>query len=202
MGEQASVHSIEAIGGFRAALATFAEEVEAALGAVDMEVRRAVQWVQYDRRNFWQEQIKRRREAVASARSDLFRKQLQKKADHAPDMTEQKEALRLAEVRLRDAEQRVVLIKKWEPALLQAMLEYRASTRRIKACAADAPRAIFVLGRMVEALEAYLREAPPTLGEPAPIGAIVGPALPDDAWAEPAPADDVDESDAPQPEAR
>jgi hypothetical protein len=204
MGEQATVHSIEALQGFRAALATFAEEIEGALGAVDMEVRRTIQWVQYDRRQFWQEQIKKRREQVAMARAEVFRRKLQKTDDYNPAMSEQKELLRHAEASLRDAEVRAALVKKWEPMLQQAALEYRASTRRIKATAADVPRAIFVLGRMVEALEAYLREAPPTAGEIARIGTIVESAIGDDAWAEaPEPEQEpAAETDDPLPEAR
>jgi hypothetical protein len=184
MGEQATVHSIEALHDFRAALAIFAEEASAALGAVNMEVRRTLQWVQYDRRSYWQEQIKRRREQVATAQAEVFRRKLAKTADNTPAMSEQKELLRTAEARLREAEVRAGLVKKWEPALQQAALEYRASTRRIGAVVADVPRAIFVLGRMVEALEAYLREAPPSGGEVGVIGSIVGPALGDDAWTE------------------
>jgi hypothetical protein len=205
MGEQATVHSIEALRDFRAALATFAEEASAALGAVNMEVRRTVQWVQYDRRTYWQEQIKRRREQVAIAQAEVFRRKLAKTADNNPAMSEQKELLRKAEASLREAEQRAGLVKKWEPALQQAALEYRASTRRIGAVVADVPRAIFVLGRMVEALEAYLREAPPSGGEAGAIGSIVGPALGDDAWAETPEIPESDGAEAgpdPLPEAR
>ncbi|HEY2157931.1 MAG TPA: hypothetical protein VGH33_20040 [Isosphaeraceae bacterium] len=205
MGEQATVHSIEALKDFRAALATFGEEASAALGAVNMEVRRTIQWVQYDRRTYWQEQIKRRREQVAMAQAELFRRKLAKTADNNPAMSEQKELLRKAEASLREAEVRAGLVKKWEPALQQAALEYRASTRRIGAVVADVPRAIFVLGRMVEALEAYLREAPPSAGEAGAIGSIVGPALGDEAWAETPETPESDGAEAgpdPLPEAR
>jgi hypothetical protein len=202
MGEQATVRSVEALQDFRAALATFAEEVSSAIGAVDMEVRRTVQWVQYDRRTYWQEQIKKRREQVAMAQAEVFRRKLAKTDDYTPAMSEQKELLRKAEASLRDAEVRAGLVKKWEPALQQAVLEYRASTRRISAVAADVPRAILVLGKMVDALEAYLREAPPSIDERGSVGPIVEAALGDDAWGE-APSDD--EADAGRdlsPEAR
>lgn len=183
MGEQAAVHSIEALREFRVALAKFAEEALAALGGVDMEVRRTTQWVQYDRRAYWQNQIKRRREQVAGAQAEVFRRKLAKTGDHTPAMSEQKDLLRQAEAALREAEHRAGLVKAWEPALQQAVLEARAGTRRISNLASgDVPRAILVLDRIIEALEAYLGEAPPsTSGERPRLGPIVEAVLAADA---------------------
>ena len=94
MSSQADVRSIEALKEFRVALALYAEEALGALGAVKMEARRTVQWVQHDRKTYWTEQIKRRREAVASARSEVVRRRLAKTPEHTPAMSEQKELLR------------------------------------------------------------------------------------------------------------
>jgi hypothetical protein len=185
MGEHAAVHSIDGLKDFRVALALFSEEALAALGAVNMEVRRTVQWVTYDRRAYWQEQIKRRREMVSQAQAEVFRRKLAKTADNAPAMSEQKELLRKAEASLRDAEHRMGLVKKWEPLLQQAVLEYHASTRRISNLASgDVPRAIALLERLIDALEAYVREAPPSMADlRAPLGSIVETYLTADAEA-------------------
>jgi hypothetical protein len=192
MSNQADVRSIEALKEFRVALALFAEDALAALGGVDMEVRRTVQWVQHDRRAYWQEQIKRRREQVASAQAEVFRRKLAKTDDYTPAMSEQKELLRKAEASLRDAEYRAGLVKKWEPALQQAALEYHASSQRISGLAGgDVPRAIALLRRMIDALEAYLREAPPAsaprpdAGGPGPFGPIMEAVLAEDPEPEP-----------------
>jgi hypothetical protein len=203
MGEQAAVQSIEALREFRIALATFAEEATAALGAVDMEVRRTIQWVQFDRRPYWLEQIKRRRERVAMAQAEVFRRKLQKTDDYTPAMSEQKELLRRAEAALREAEHRAGLVKKWEPALQQAALEYRATTRRISSIAGgEVPRAIAVLSRMIDALEAYLSEAPPMIGaSAAPIGSIVEAILADDERDTPTAGPDAPDEADPIPEA-
>jgi hypothetical protein len=165
MSDRAAVNSIDALKDFRAALAIFAEDALAALGGVDMEVKRTVHWVQYDRKMYWTEQVKRRRDLVAQARAEVFRRQLAKSDDNNPAMSEQKEALRKAEASLRDAEQRVGLVKKWETALQQAALEYRASKSRISNLAGgDVPRAMALLEKIVESLEAYLRETAPAGG--------------------------------------
>lgn len=161
MGNQAAVYSIQALKDFQAALVMFSEDALGALGAVDMEARRTLVWLQQDRRPFWIDQIKKRREWVAQAKAEVFRRQLAKTADYTPSFSEQKEALRKAEESLKDAESRLTLVKKWEQILPQIIFEYQGSARRIKDMAAgDALRAALTLAKIVDALESYIREAP------------------------------------------
>jgi hypothetical protein len=163
MNGQAEVHSIEALKDFRVALALYEEDTLSAMGAVEAEVRRTVQWLSQDRPYYWQEQIKRRHEQVATAKAEVFRRKLQKKPDYSPSMSEPMEILRRAEASLQDAEKRLALVRKWQPLLQHAVLEYHGSIQRIKDLAAnDVPRAANVLTRIIDALEAYLRVAPPT----------------------------------------
>ncbi len=162
MSSQADVHSIEDLQSLRTVLALYGEDTLAALGAVDAEVRRTVQWLQQDRPVFWQEQIQRRREQVASAQAEVFRRKLSQASGSTPAMSEQIENLKRAQASLQEAEHRLKLVRKWQPALQQAILEYQASTRRIKDLAAgDVPRAVQLLGRIIDALESYLRVTPP-----------------------------------------
>ena len=163
MSSQAAVHSIDELKIFRVALALYGEDALGTLGSVEAEVRRTLRWLQEERPVYWQDQIKRRREQVALARSEVFRRNLQKKADYTPAMSEQKEALRKAEASLQDAEKRLALVRKWQPLFKQAVLEYHASIQRLKDLAAgDVPRAVNLLTRIIDALEAYLRVAPPS----------------------------------------
>jgi hypothetical protein len=163
MSSQATVHSVEALKQFRAALALYGEETLAALGAVGAEVRRTVLWLEQNRPGYWHDQIKRRRELVSQARAEVFRKKLQKRPDYNPPMSEQMENLRKAEASLQEAEKRLTLVRKWQPRLQHAVLEYQASVQRIKDIAAtDIPNAALLLGRIVDSLEAYLRVQPPS----------------------------------------
>jgi hypothetical protein len=163
MSSQAAVHSIDELKNLRVALALYGEDTLATLGAVEAEVRRTLRWLQEERPVYWQEQIKRRREQVALAKSEVFRRNLQKRPDYTPPMSEQKEALRKAEASLQDAEKRLAMVRKWQPVFNQAILEYHASIQRLKdLAAADVPRAVNVLTRIVDALEAYLRVTPPS----------------------------------------
>jgi hypothetical protein len=186
MSSQASVQSVDALKELRVALALFGDDVLAALGAVEGEAKRTAQWLQHDRRMYWQDQIKRRRELVSQAQAEVFRRKLGKTADYTPAMSEQKELLRKAEAGLREAEARAALVKKWEPALQQAVLEYHGSIRRIKDLASgDVPRALIALGCMIDALEAYLHVAPPgAAGGPSPLESIVDSVFAEDGNAE------------------
>ena len=162
MSSQAEVQSIDALKDFRTALALYSEDTLSALGAVEAEVRRTGQWLQQERPCYWQEQIKRRREQVASAKAEVFRRRLQKTPEYSPSLSEPMEILRRAEASLQDAEKRLLQVRKWQPLLHRAVLEYHGSIQRIKDLAAsDVPRAVTVLTRMIDALEAYLRVAPP-----------------------------------------
>jgi hypothetical protein len=163
MSSQADVHSIDELKNFRVALALYGDDTLGTLGAVEAEVRRTLRWLQEERPVYWQDQIKRRREQVALARSEVFRRNLQKRPDYTPAMSEQKEALRKAEASLQDAEKRLALVRKWQPAFRQAVLEYHGSIQRLKDLAAgDVPRAVNLLTRIIDALEAYLRVTPPS----------------------------------------
>jgi hypothetical protein len=78
-------------------------------------------------------------------------------------MSEQKENLRKAEASLQDAEKRLAAVKKWQPLFKHAVLEYHASVQRIKDLAAgDVPRAVNLLSRIIDSLEAYLRVTAPS----------------------------------------
>jgi hypothetical protein len=163
MSSQATVHSVEALKDFRVALALYSEDTLGAIGAIDAEVRRTVRWLEQERPAYWADQIKRRRELVSQARAEVFRKNLQKRPDYTPAMSEQKENLRKAEASLQDAEKRLTMVKKWQPRLQHAALEYHASVQRLKdLAAADIPGAVDLLSRLIDALEAYLRVQPPS----------------------------------------
>ncbi len=163
MSSQASVRSIDALKELRVALALYGEDTLGAIGAVEAEVRRTVRWLMEERPVYWQEQIKRRREQVSTARAEVFKKNLQKRADYSPPMSEQKENLRTAEASLQDAEKRYAAVKKWQPLFKHAVLEYHASVQRIKdLTAGEMPRAVNLLSRMIDSLEAYLRVTAPS----------------------------------------
>jgi len=163
MSSQATVYSVDALKQFRSSLALYGEETLAALGAVEAEVRRTIYWLEQERPGYWQQQIKRRRELVSQARAAVHRKRLQQRPDYSPPMSEEMANLRSAEASLQDAEKRLNHVRKWQPRFQHAVLEYHASIQRLKELAAgDVPNATLLLGRIVEAIEEYLKVQPPS----------------------------------------
>jgi hypothetical protein len=198
---QASVRSIDALRDFRVALALFAEDAMSALGGVDMQVRRTEQWLQHDRRMYWQEQIKRRKEKLSQAQSELHRKKLSEMFGHSGSYSEQKELVKRAEDRLHDAEKRAMMVKKWEPVLQQAIMEYNGQTRRlVDLVGGELPRSLALIDRLIDALDAYTRVAPPSgAAATATLGGLGSPAGDAASAATDAP-DEAHVADAPSPE--
>ncbi len=199
MGTQASVGSIDALKTLRTGVGALRRGSARRAGRRRHGGEATTNWVLTDRPNYWQNQIKVRRERLAQAQADLFRKKIAQRPGSAPAMSEQKEAMRIAQAALQDAEARVILVRKWQPLLQQAVLEYHAGTRRLKDLAAgDVPRAVALLERLVDALEAYLRVAPPSgavLTGPSPFDTIAGAML--DAEPEPAAESQVEDEVVP-----
>ena len=137
MSSQAEVHSIEALKDFRVALALYGEDTLAALGAVEAEIRRTIRWLQQDRPVYWQEQIKRRREQVAAAKAEVFRRKLQKKPDYSSlDESSRRRTCAGPRPACRTPRSGWRWCKKWQPLFHQAVLEYHGSIQRLKDLAA------------------------------------------------------------------
>src|SRR5713101_4766072 len=107
MSQSARVTSFQAIQDFKAVLCGFCEETKEALGTIDMEVRRMLDWLGHDQAHYWQNQVRNLQEEVTQAKTDLFRKQLTRLSGEIPDCLEEKKALRLAQGRLEVAEEKV-----------------------------------------------------------------------------------------------
>ena len=126
---QANVRSVEALKDFKNALIAYAEEARNALNGVDMDVRRTRDWLERDQVMYWQTQVKRRNEQVSQARADLFRRQISQSGSDSVSDTDQKEALRLAIQRLRQAEEKLEKVRRWGPVLQHAIAEYNSQAR-------------------------------------------------------------------------
>ncbi len=170
MSELARVHSIEAIRTFRDNLATFIEDARHGLDATDMEIRRSTNWLTQDMFQYWRGEIKRRNEEVSSARVALHRKQMMKMSAATAYDTEEKEALQKATRRLREAEMKSDLVKRWIPNWQHAVAEYQGHGRPMgDTLAGDLQKALILLQKMTDALDAYVAMAPPSAPASAPV---------------------------------
>lgn len=175
MSQDVRVTSIAALSEFRAALCTFGEDAKAALGNAEMDVRRTTDWLVRGQAPHWQAEIKRGQLAVADAQAALFRRKISQGKDSPPNDSEQKEALRNAKRRLAHAEEKLKTIKKWIPIFQHAVSEFHARSRPLgDMIEGDLKNGLVLLDRMVVALDAYTRIAPPpgmAAAEPQGVGA-------------------------------
>ncbi|RUL89336.1 hypothetical protein [Tautonia sociabilis] len=169
MAGQARVNSIEALSRFRAALVEFAEGARNALGGIDIELRRVRDWLEHDQPRYWKSQIRLWDQRMVEARSSLHRKNLQRTDGFVPDVSQEKEALRMCKQRIEEAERKLRAIRRWVPQFQHALAEYHGRTRALSdAASIDVERMLAMLDRMILSLEAYVGTAPPreTSGRP------------------------------------
>jgi hypothetical protein len=157
----AHVASIAALTEFRADLAAFTADAREALSANEMELQRAFTWLD-TQTAFWKREIRVRQEEVVAAKNNLAARKMLKLFGKPPDCTEQEKALRLAQRRLAEAEQKLVNCKRWLTELPRHADEYLAKARHMAGILeADMPRAGAMLEKKIESLEAYANLAPP-----------------------------------------
>jgi hypothetical protein len=159
----ANVRSTDAIKDFRLNLINFAEEARNALGSTEMEIRQVRNWLERDQLTYWRGQVKKCNELVSIARTELHRRQLSQGNSDAVSDTDQKEALREAQRRLREAEEMVEKIKRWIPVLEHAVAEYHSQSQPLgDRLAGGFVATVNMLDRTIATLESYLAMAPPT----------------------------------------
>lgn len=158
----ANVTSLEAVKRFRGALSSFLEEAREALGMADLSMLRVVNWIEHDQRAYWRGQLRRRQKEVARARLELEQRRLSGTKDHKPDCIEQRKALRVARLRLEEAEEKIAKVRHWSRAARRAVEEYRGQVQTFRNLVdEDPPRAMAVFDKITAALDSYVALAPP-----------------------------------------
>lgn len=168
----AGVHSIEGLIDFVARLAEFGQDAREALTANDMEIQRAVAWLDEQVTN-WKREIRVRREALHVAKTNLNRRKMMKTLGREPDCTEQEAELKRAQKRLQVAETRLANSQKYGPVIRRAVDEYHGQARHLaNLLEADLPQVRAKLTQRIGSLETYVAmEAPDTVALTALAGA-------------------------------
>src|SRR6516162_9015939 len=129
-------------------------EAQEALGAAARGIRGTFEFLE-DQLKHWQRQVDRRREDVNRARADLAHARALRQGERS-GYVEQEIALRKAQNLLREAEEKVVTVKRWLLHLPQAITEYEGPARRLAGLSDSTlkqPPAIFE--NKIGVLEAY-----------------------------------------------
>jgi hypothetical protein len=168
MSESAQVTSIESLERLQGAVARFGIDGQAVLCGADLVVRRALEWVD-GQMKYWTLEVRKRSEEVSRARADLsFRRAMHD--GQRVGTSEQEIALAKAQQRLREAEDKVQTVRRWQRQLPEAVRDYEGPARQLAAFLdGDLRQAVALLARKRANLEAYTAVAltPPSSASPA-----------------------------------
>lgn len=165
----AQLHSLEKLLDFQAALATFTHHAKEAISAMEVDIRRTLQWLE-QQLAMWHAEVRRAEEEVFKAKQELAQRRMIRVGDRQMDTTEQEIALAKAQRRLAHGEEKQAACRRWLRKLPEAIDEYQGfavNYQSILEC--DVPRMHAFLDRKMDLLEAYMQvavPAPPPAGEP------------------------------------
>ena len=163
MAERAQVTSVEAIESFRASLILFLSKVRPTLEEVSDEVLRLQAWIQNDQRRLWESQLRRRGRQLEEARQELFNATLSnlQQATALHHM-----AVQRAQRAVREAEDKLDALKKWERALEDRTAPMIKQIEEFHGfLTIDMAKAVTQLVQIVKTLEAYTKTGGPAQRE-------------------------------------
>jgi hypothetical protein len=169
----ARVGSIDVIPLLSTAITKFRCEAAAAADDIVNEVRRALEWIHHDRKDYWNHECRRAQDKLNQARIALQQAQTMRKVgDRPPSCIDEKRAVDRAKRRVELAQQKIQAVRHWESALDRAADDLRrARTQFDTWLDTDVNRAVAVLNDMAESLVSYVSVKTPDeeRKEPAPV---------------------------------
>ena len=125
---QARLTRIDAVQEMAAAVDAFRNEATAAVEGLDMEIRRALEWIHHDRHDHWNHEVRRGWERITAARVQLQQAMTARRiGEHDPACIDEKKALARAKRRLEIAQEKVEAVRHCARAIDHAVDEYRGA---------------------------------------------------------------------------
>lgn len=161
MNPGANVTSLPALEAWHAALVIFRTDALDALASVSTEINRIEGWLT-QQLSHWQRTSRDGEEEVAQAKNELRSRRFPDWSGRMPDTTVQEEHLAEVERKLDFARDQIQVVRRWIINLGAEIGEvYDAPARHLgQFLEGDMPRAIAVLARQMDAIDAYLQLAP------------------------------------------
>lgn len=187
MTERANVTSVEAIDLFRAGLIQYVAKTKPVLEDAIDDVFRTRQWLQQDRRIYWENQLKRRRKALEEAEQAVFSARI---ASLREVTTAENAAVLRCKRAVSEAEDKLRLIKRWTmdfDSRVEPLVKQLEQVRTLLGNAA--PKAVAHLANLIKVLDAYTNAQPG--------GSL--PGLPSNVEAEPAATPDAEAGQKQEP---
>lgn len=157
MHEGADVRAITSLQDWHNQLSRFRQEAMEAISMINMEVRRAYDWVD-DMGRQWKHEIREAEEEVVQRKAELAQRQIPNFDGRIPDTTVQERNLARAKARLEYAHDQVDICRKWSTKLPKMVgEEYEAVARKMSTMLeAEIPAALSHLTEQLIALERYM----------------------------------------------
>jgi hypothetical protein len=114
MSGQAKITSVEALAAFRADMIVYLGHMRPVIEEVGDEVARMKYWLQIEQRGFWETQLRVRRLKLEEAQVELFSAKM---SALQRSSTLQTMAVQRAQRAVHEAEQKLVVLKRWEREL-------------------------------------------------------------------------------------
>jgi hypothetical protein len=167
---RARLTRIDAVREMAAAVDAFRNEAIAALEGLDMDIRRALEWIHGDRREHWDHEVRRGWDRITQARIQLQQaRTVRRVGDHEPACPDEKKALDRAKRRLETAQAKVEAVRHCARAIDEAVNEYRgAKTPLASWLESEAFKAIAALRRMMDHLDSYVAMQAPSAAATSP----------------------------------
>ena len=163
MRQSARVLSTDALADFQTALAKYTAKARESLRAALLDLRHTFDWLERQQQQ-WQREAEKRHGEVLRCKSELAIARSAPEA-YRSAMTERQIALRKAESRFREAEEKVEAIRRWRRALPQAVAVYELPMRRLGGFLdGDIQHALAVLDAKIDALRNYMALTAPEVG--------------------------------------
>jgi hypothetical protein len=171
MSRSARVQSVDALRVFAAALRSFGEDAIVALSELEAEINRAIEWIRYEQKEYWGEQIRRAEAEVSEARLRLERKQMLQEPGDRRSFWEEKKALEVAKRRLALGRKKLDAVRRWTQVLEHEFMEYKGGVAPLAGwLQTDLHRGLALVKRWSGALESYVNLELPAEAEAPPAG--------------------------------
>ncbi|HTQ51668.1 MAG TPA: hypothetical protein VMJ12_13220 [Candidatus Acidoferrales bacterium] len=164
MAGTANITSLDAVTAFRAHLIVYLGKARPLLEELAGEIIRTRQWLENDKRLYWEQQFRIRTRKLEEARAELFNARLSKLQEAT---ALQAMAVQRAERAVRDCESKLNAIRKWMRNLEPATAPLVKQAEQLQTyLATDMTQAVAYMDNIIRALENYADVAPQTNKEP------------------------------------
>ncbi len=163
MSEQAKISSIDALESFRADLIQYIAKARVALEDMEGDVRRTQTWLDTDRKQHWERELKNGMKKLHQAEQELYSANL---TNPRAANAFQKMAVLKARRNVEKAEHKIRVVKKWRDSFEnRATPLLRQLDPMFHLVGQHLPKGVHSLGESIKALQAYAEKSAPV---PAP----------------------------------